>query len=472
MLASLLAACAGRPLVPPGPPAAGTDYTIELDPTLDQLTVTLCFRAPPPSRLIPGTAAGATLMSAVALLQPGRAPRPLTLRAGGLDLGSEVGVGDCVRWTGDARAVSAASEPRQSAWAGDSRFLWPALWLWRPQRPAPDWAATVRFQLPPDVVVSSAWTPDDTGRYGLEVSVLQTRGRVVVGRFPQWIQEVDGSKLEVSAVGLLPDRAVLEPWVQAAAAGVAAIYGGFPRPRAQVVLLGAWGRSVVFGEAQRGGGPGVTLWVGQGATPATLKADWTLAHELFHLGLPRVAQGDAWFAEGVTQYYTHIAQARAGVLSLDEAWSELHDGFMRGRGSDAGESVWAESQALDRRHNYWWVYWGGAAWALRLDLALRAQGHSLDEVVRHWQRHPCCLPARPAEALLAEADALVGAAVATPLVTTLLRAPEFPDLSAAYAFLGLDVVDRSTVRLSPAAPGAAEARAIMGAVVETPPKAR
>lgn len=446
-------ACAG-----PAPrPAAGPDYRVHVDAGLRAVTVERCFTGDVPAAWMPGVPAGAALPR-ILRVRAGAPDAPLALDDDVLPLAGHVRAGDCVRLVFDAAVLARAS--RQGG-AADALVLWPALWLWRSTQPGPDWQATLRFDLPPGVVASAPWPADAAGTRTLGVGALRTPSRVAIGRFPLWIEDVAGARIEVAAVGGAPDRATLGPWVRGAAEGVAAVYGGFPRPHAQVVLMGQGGRGVSFGEAQRGGGPSVTLWVGGASTPEDLRTDWTLSHELFHLGMPPIDRRDAWLSEGVTQYYTHLCQARAGVVSPLEAWADLHDGLERGRASDGGWSVEAESDALRQRHAYWWVYWGGAAWALELDVALRRRGDALDRVLRHWQRHPCCDGTLwRGDALLAEADAFLGTPLAAPLKARLLTQPGFPDVDATRTALGLRTRGRQVLRLDDAAPDAATRRAL------------
>ncbi|MEZ4474871.1 MAG: hypothetical protein R3F60_29600 [bacterium] len=455
MIAALASACgASAPAVRASP---AVDFRVSVDADLRLLTVERCFGQVPPA-LMPGVAAGRDLVRDVVRVRPGTPDQALTLEGGVLPLEGRVEPGDCVRLRFDAPALARAS---RAGTFSDALVLWPALWLWRSVQPADGWSATLRFDLPPGVVASAPWPADAAGLRTLGVGALRTPSRVVIGRFPLLIQQVAGSRIEVAAVGEAPPTATLVPWVEGAARGVAAVFGGFPRPHAQVVLLGQPGRGVVFGEAQRGGGPSVTLWLGGDSTPADLRDDWTLSHELFHLGMPPIRREDAWLSEGVTQYYTHVCQARAGVVTPQHAWDDLHDGFERGRASDGGLSVQAESAALRQRHAYWWVYWGGAAWALLLDLELRRQGDSLDRVLRGWQRLPCCEgESHAADSLLAEADALIGRPLARPLFDRLLTAPGFPSLEATRAALGLRTRSRQVVGFDDAAPEAGLRRAI------------
>jgi predicted metalloprotease with PDZ domain len=53
-----------------------------------------------------------------------------------------------------------------------------------------------------------------------------------------------------------------------------------------------------------------------------LRADWVLAHELFHLGVPSMP-GGAWLDEGLATYYEPVLRTRAGLVSEMATWTEL-----------------------------------------------------------------------------------------------------------------------------------------------------
>lgn len=120
-------------------------------------------------------------------------------------------------------------------------------------------------------------------------------------------------------------------WIEHAALGNAALYGDLPAPHVQLLILVGAGRSIAFGMTQRGGGPGVVMYVGREVSPRALARDWTLTHELFHLGMPQIDPADVWLSEGLTTYATYVAMARSGQLTPEEAWEALVDGFRAGR---------------------------------------------------------------------------------------------------------------------------------------------
>ncbi len=458
LLASGLLACGGSPAAPK---ETALRYRVAVDPALRALDVRLCFEGPPPDRLVPGAAAGRALLHDATAAH---VALPLDDRGLVLEGLSE---GACVRYSVDLADLAALSESRGVGrlFAPD-RVTWPHLWLWRPAKVAPDIDATLRFEPSPTVRVSQPW-PMVVGQPGtvrLDWNAFTWRARVAFGRFDVRPIEVPGGTLRATVVGapIAAGPEAVDAWLRRAGAGVAQVFGGFPAPVAQVVVLSVPGRGVHFGTSMRGGGAGVMLLVGSDSEATDLDRDWTATHELFHLGLPHVGDRDAWFAEGITTYYTYVAMARAGALSPAQAWSRIHDGFHRGRSRGSGRPLGDESAAMGHTGEYWRVYWGGAAFALLADVALRRQGGSLDQVVRYWSRWARTPgPAWHARALVERADVHFGRATLGPLADALLASAGFPEVRAAYAWLGLVPLDEAALRLAPA-PGEAARRAVMG----------
>lgn len=415
-----------RPPIPRGAPPA--DYVAWLAPDLSVLVLDVHR----PDRLVPGAPQGRALLIEAQVIAPDGPPRPLALEGGALPARP----GAVVRLVFDARALSEASIGGMRGGAPGVVHLWPALWLWRPRalRGGP---RTLAFRVG-DHRLSTAWPRRADGLWRLERSAFRYKSRVIVGAFEQWSVPIHAGHAEVAWLGDPRLRPTLAPWVAAAARGVAALHPDYPA-HAQIVLFDEPGDDIGFGAALRGGGGGVSVWVGRTARPATIRDDWTLVHELLHLGMPHLQGADAWLSEGVTQYHTHVAQARGGILTPEQAWGELHAGFARGRGAAAGQPLAFESAALDRRYNYWFVYWAGAAFALRLDVWLRSQGRDLAGLLAHWYREEggCCAGERTAERLIAAADRWTRSATPSALAREAMAMTAMPDPAALYAGLGV-----------------------------------
>jgi len=149
---------------------------------------------------------------------------------------------------------------------------------------------------------------------------------------------------------------------------------------------------VPWGEVSRNNPPEVTLVINPNSTLNELKADWTIYHEFSHLLIPFDAGDSRWFSEGLASYYQNIIQARAGMFNENKMWQKLYDGFERGRKetNHNHQKLSYLSDNIDQNHNYMRIYWSGALYWLKADMALRKlkSGDSLDKAL--YQLQKCC----------------------------------------------------------------------------------
>lgn len=410
-------------------PLAPSDYTVYLSPKLD----TLILDVHRPMTVLPGVPKGREFLKRAIRAAPDGALTPIALVDGAIPAQP----GATARLVFDAAAISRETVGGRRGERPDVRHLWPALWLWRP-RLLRDGPRTINFDIGPRAI-STPWPRQADGAWRLDDSAFQYRSRVIIGAFEQWEAPVNQGAAQIAWLGAPALRPTLKPWVQAALKGVEALHPHFPK-HPQIVLFDEPGDDIGFGTALRGGGGGVSVWVGRRATPANIRTDWTLVHELLHLGMPHLRGADAWLSEGITQYHTYIAQARAGVLTPAQAWREIHAGFGRGRSAENGRALSVESANLGRYYNYWFVYWAGAAFAFQLDVWLRARGEDLPGLLAHWYQAKggCCDGERTAGQLLARADAWAKASTPGDWARAALAADRMPDLSDAYRQAGLN----------------------------------
>jgi hypothetical protein len=132
-------------------------------------------------------------------------------------------------------------------------------------------------------------------------------------------------------------------WIHESAAQVASIYGEFPfvpvEAKVEIVPRGGGKDPVVFGQAIGRGEPVVRLLLRSDVDDASLSRDWVAVHELFHLAMPPIPRDDAWLSEGWATWYGEILRARAGLQTEEEAWTELLQGFERGRRQRMGHTL-------------------------------------------------------------------------------------------------------------------------------------
>lgn len=233
-------------------------------------------------------------------------------------------------------------------------------------------------------------------------------------------------------------------WLETAIDAVGGVTGRYPAPRVEVVLKARPGdRPVTFGHLRRGDPPRVRFLVHPNAGLEELLKDWRGYHEFAHLLLPYPGARDIWFSEGLASYYQYLLMARAGVLNVEDAWSELAGGFKRGERDPVGRgrTLRELSPRMRRERAYRRVYWTGAAYFLRVDVRLRLESggeHSLDSAIASFQS--CCTTVRKrwnAGALIETLGAHSLAHVWEEEYRVMIDAAAEPDYADAFRKLGI-----------------------------------
>ncbi|MFT5297934.1 MAG: hypothetical protein ACI9YH_003974 [Colwellia sp.] len=189
-------------------------------------------------------------------------------------------------------------------------------------------------------------------------------------------------------------KEILRQWINHSSDALTLVYGELPVDHfiTQIKLSKRDSGVVPWGEVSRNTIPEVTLVVNPKSTLNELKADWTIYHEFSHLLIPYDAGDSRWFSEGLASYYQNIIQARAGMFSESKMWQKLYEGFERGR-KDTNynhQKLSYLSDNINQNHSYMRVYWSGALYWLKADIALRKlnTGYSLDKALH--ELHKCC----------------------------------------------------------------------------------
>jgi hypothetical protein len=438
------------------------EYLVSVEPELSTLHVNACFDPP----LREGVSAGSG--DAAAYLRDVRADgreAPVPRRnSRWLDLGAE---STCIEYAVDARTAAGARRfPNVNSLASGSMLLDPDDWLWLPAGIAQ--VHFLRFELPADMEVSAPWPSAGTRRFRIDVDAREESALVALGRMRTAGIALPGSELRLATLTGSPpvDPVLVRHWIQNGAEAIATVYGSFPvsSPQVLVVPIGRGGEPVPWGQVQRGGGPAAHLFIDQTRPAAEFESDWVLVHELAHFLHPGLETGSAWLSEGLATYYQYVSRARAGMLTEQEAWQKLHEGFERGKAQTRdGVDLIEASRSMRAQRTFMRVYWTGAAVALLADIALRDAGSSLDEALRHFRN--CCLE-EPRDwetgEFLERLDRLTGTEVMSDLGRRYLHSDQFPPLEDAYNRVGLRATG-GQIELEPASGASELRRAIMGA---------
>ncbi|HWC16296.1 MAG TPA: hypothetical protein VG498_04750, partial [Terriglobales bacterium] len=178
--------------------------------------------------------------------------------------------------------------------------------------------------------------------------------------------EVGGGTIDVNLDSDLPQskQSELMSWIHDAGNSIVAYYGRFPLSHTALEVRSFDGRGVHNGHTfgVHNGGL-IRISVGLQSTPAELKRDWMLTHEMVHLAFPSVPREHHWIEEGSATYVEPIARFRAGNFPKERVWGEMARDMHQGLPQEGDEG-------LDNTHTWGRTYWGGALFCLLADIEI------------------------------------------------------------------------------------------------------
>ncbi len=157
-------------------------------------------------------------------------------------------------------------------------------------------------------------------------------------------------------------------------AAVNQLNGEPPREKIQIILRSTPGSGAVpFARILRGRFEGIRFYVDPGASLQDLKKDWTAYHEFSHLFIPYPGDSDLWLSEGLASFYQNVLQRRAELLSEQQTWQKLYDGFKRGESNSEFSTMTLSqlSENIRQSRSFMRIYWSGALYFFEADVALR-----------------------------------------------------------------------------------------------------
>lgn len=435
-------------------------YEVTLTEQLDRAQVKLCFKGPPARELRAGKDDCAAQLQHARWLSPGSVEK-LAVVHGRIQVAHDADDG-CLEYTVSLADQGVMDSPIRHV--GTDVVASPNVWLWRPDRRSARSTATVHLNLPPGMSASLPW-PKSDALYQLDASAFRFDSYAAFGRFRTI--DVQHADVRLEAVVLNAPFALDEDgvkrWLTRAIDVSSMLDGRFPTTRAQIIVIpsGPSRDPVQFGLVARGGSGSVMLFTSSDASEADLKSDWILPHELSHLYLPFVVREDAWLPEGLATYYQEVLRARAGVVEERQVLKDMVRAMESAARQGTGRSLRDESAAMYKTYAFRAVYWGGAAFWLLADTALREQSHgqrSLDWILTRMRASPPEKSVLSGDELLAHMDQLSGTDVLVKLAATVLPQP-FPDYLPTLTRLGIQA-NESGVILDDEAELAAVRRAI------------
>ncbi|HEX5658022.1 MAG TPA: hypothetical protein VFX59_12540 [Polyangiales bacterium] len=402
LLLALLVACRTSTGATTDAPATSWHYEVRVDPALTRLEAKVCFQGVVPNELRAGKDEAAGNLLYARWLGPG-ARRKLPIAHGRIQLLSDTRDG-CLEYAvslGESGSLDVAMRR-----VGRDVLASPNAWLWRPERRAIDATATMELRLPPGISAVLPW-PRTKNLRTLDPEAFRFDSYAAFGHFTTHLERVGEVELEYAILDG-PLGAEVLPWLKSSIRVATLSDGAFPRDRMQAIVVpsSASSEPVQFGMVARGGSASVLLIVSADAEPQALLRDWVLPHELSHLLLPYVEREHAWLSEGFATYYQEVLLARAGLASPEEALRRLSTS-LRSVSAQAGTTPLVEECArLELTRDYRKVYWGGAAYWLNIDVALRRRGLALDVLLTQLRTQPNARELWTARQLIEQLDAL------------------------------------------------------------------
>ncbi|MEO8959410.1 MAG: hypothetical protein ABI304_10740, partial [Rudaea sp.] len=268
-------------------------------------------------------------------------------------------------------------------------------------------------------------------------------------------------------------QAKLHTWLAQVSRAVLSAYGRLPVADVQVLMIPVSGhsRAVVFGQHTRGEGNSLQLLIDPTRPSGEFMHDWVAVHELSHLMHPYLGDSGSWVAEGLATYFQNVLRARAGLLTPQQAWDELDDGFKRGQSAADSDTLAHAALNMHHSHAYQRIYWAGAAYWLSVDRDLRRQSNGklrIDIALARFRDR--CLPDyhgwKP-EDFVAKLDSLLGVHTFSQRYREFAEMNTFPQWQKIYSDLGIRD-DDGQVTFDNAAPDSKVRDAIMAAAVATP----
>jgi len=421
-------------------------YTVAIDGALSTLEVRACFAGS-----VPASLSAESLDATLALLDfQVEGTRKAISPSGSISLKSVPDNGCVIYHVDVSRPIRQHDRTGEKIYrVGKDLLTAVGIWFWRPERLQADEDIEISFALPDGLAVSAPWIPVAQGAerfiYRTGRSPYDWPASVAFGRFKERELRVGGARLRVAVLDGTPpaDAERLLDWIRDSARMVADLYGRFPQPQAQILIVpGARGNEPTpWAYVVRGGYPAAHFFINQRRPIQEFFADWTAVHELAHLLLPYVNSQDIWLSEGAATYYQNVLRARAARMRPEEAWQRLHAGFARGQESTRGMTLAQATESMYRDGTYMRVYWEGAAMLLMADVRLRqmtAGKQSLDTALAALNE--CCAAtdrAWSAREVFERLDLLTGTSIFSEIHDQHVASREFPDLSPTYRALGI-----------------------------------
>jgi len=135
---------------------------------------------------------------------------------------------------------------------------------------------------------------------------------------------------------------------------------------------------------------GVDFHVDPSFSPSEFMNDWTAAHELSHLLIPFLGTENSWYAEGFASFMQYQVLHAMNLMSAKDLDQEYKRRLIKAKSRYKFNDIpfVLAAKKLRAQRKFPTLYWGGAAYFLQVDKALKAEGSSLLKTLRDYV--VCC----------------------------------------------------------------------------------
>jgi len=131
---------------------------------------------------------------------------------------------------------------------------------------------------------------------------------------------------------------------------------------------------------------GVDFHVDPSFSQSRFMNDWTAAHELSHLLIPFLGTENSWYAEGFASFMQYQVLHAMNLMSAKEIDEEYKGRLIRAESRYKYKNMpfALAARKLRAQGKFPTLYWGGAAYFLQVDKALKAEDSSLLKILRDY----------------------------------------------------------------------------------------
>lgn len=420
---------------------------------LDGAQVSLCFDGPAPKRLYRHKQASTF---STGLFHEGK---NLQVSSQGSTLYLPVLPDNtCLTWQTDFTAALGKGDYRLIMKIGEDLVMSTNVWFWKGPMHRD---LVVDIHLPKGMSISNPWKQlqqtETVIRFRPDKTSADWESRMALGQFKVDNITVPGANIRLAAPGNLSrhQQTKIKQWIKETVDPVTSVYGYFPQPQPQVLVIpiGHRDEAVVSASVVRGGGVATIFYIDENRPLEEFMDAWNPTHEFSHMLIPYVSSRDRWLSEGLASYYQNVLRARDGRLSETQAWQNLYDGFERGRKGTNGGSLAQATRG--GRNSTMRVYWSGAALLLMADMQLRDASNgsqSLDSALQSLAA--CCMANGKtwrAREMFEQLDKFTGTVIFTDLYQKYVHSQRFPDMRSTWEDMGINI-RYNRVRLASSAP--------------------